>query len=228
MIRNIFFDLDDTLFDFKRAESEAIRETFIKLGIEHSDESISLYSKINRSCWEMLERRELTRAEVLTKRFELLFSTLGIEGDPDKTQKIYERELSLRGYYIDGAEELLHELSREYDIYLATNGIITVQEPRIASTGISKYVKNIFISERLGFDKPDKRFFERAFSQIEGFRHDESIIIGDSLSSDILGGYNAGIKTVYFNPKGKSTEGSVRPDYEIRSLADIKKILGEL
>ena len=228
VIRNILLDLDDTLLDFHRAEAEAIRYTLKEFGIEPSDENVTLYSKINRSCWEKLELGEYTREEVLHRRFEILFDTLGVFGDSHETQKLYEYRLSLGAYYLDGAEALLDELYGKYKLYLATNGIVNVQSRRINDSGIGKYFDGIFVSERIGYNKPDKRFFDEAFLEIPNFKLDETIIIGDSLTSDIKGGLNAGIKTVLFNPKGRKNNTGITPHYEIRSLSELPKLIKEL
>ena len=131
MIKNVLFDLDDTLLDFHKAEAEAIRFTLKEFGIDPSDENVQLYSRINRSCWAKLETGEFTRDEVLHRRFDILFDTLGIAGDSHRTQKVYEYRLSLGAYYLDGAKELLDTLYGKYKLYLATNGIVNVQSRRI-------------------------------------------------------------------------------------------------
>lgn len=225
MVKNLLLDLDDTLLDFKRAEAIAIRDAFVELGIEPSDENVALYSKINRSCWAKLELGEYTRDEVLHKRFDMLFSRLGIKGNSHEAQKIYEVNLSRGAFYLPGARELLEELLGKYRLYLATNGIVNVQTPRIEASGIGKYFEDIFVSEKIGYNKPDKRFFDAAFSKIDGFRLEETVIVGDGLASDIKGGINAGIKTVYFNPKGQENTTDIIPDYEIRSLDELPELL---
>ena len=226
MIRNLFIDLDDTLFDFHRSEAKALSETFISLGITPTEENVALYSRINQGQWERLERREATREEILFKRFELLFSELGIENHtPSEAQSLYEGNLSKTYFYVDGAEELLMKLSGKYDIYIASNGTAVVQDSRIALSGIKKYVTGIFISQRVGYDKPSREFFDACFNSIENFKKEETIIVGDSLTSDILGGINAGIKTCLFNPKEKPGRNDIVPDYEIKTLAELIKIL---
>ena len=228
MIKNVLLDLDDTLLDFHRAEAEAIRHTLREVGIDPTDETVRLYSRINRSCWEKLELGEYTREEVLHKRFDILFDTLGTVGDSHATQRLYEYRLSLGAYYLDGAEELLDTLFGKYRLYLATNGIVNVQSRRIKDSGIGKYFDGIFVSERIGYNKPDKRFFDIAFLEIPDFSHSETVIIGDSLTSDIKGGLNAGIKTVFFNPKGQKNGTGITPHYEISSLSELPKLLKEI
>ena len=225
MIKNVLLDLDDTLLDFHRAEAEAIRHTLAEIGIDPTDETVALYSKINRSCWAKLETGEYTREEVLHRRFDMLFATLGVSGDSHETQKLYEYRLSLGAYYLDGAEELLDGLLGKYRLYLATNGIVNVQTRRIKDSGIGKYFDGIFVSERIGYNKPDKRFFDTAFLEIPSFDHRETVIIGDTLTSDSLGGITAGIKTVYFNPRGLKNDTGITPDYEIGSLNELPELL---
>lgn len=228
MIRNLLLDLDDTLLDFKKAEAIAIRETMAKIGVDPTDENVALYSRINRSCWAKLELGEYTREEVLHNRFDIFFEELGVTGDAHETQKIYEHKLSLGAYYLDGAKELLEDLLGNYRLYLATNGIVNVQTRRIADSGIAKYFDAIFISEKVGYNKPDKRFFDAVFEAIPDFKLDETVIVGDGLASDIKGGLGAGIKTVYFNPKNLENTTGIIPDYVIGSLSELPELLKKM
>lgn len=224
MIKTVFFDLDDTLFDFHAAEKVAILDTFITVGITPCEENAAVYSRINLSCWQKMERGEWTRDEVLVRRFELLFDELGISGDAVSTQAYYEDRLSREVSYIDGARELLDGLRGKYRLYITSNGTALVQDRRIGASGIAEYFDGIFISERVGAHKPSAEFFDRIFEQIGGERS-QTVIIGDSLTSDILGGINAGIHTVYYNPKGRKNGTDIMPEYEIGELAEIPCLL---
>ncbi len=221
----IFLDLDDTIFDFKRAEDQALRQTLNEIGINVNDEVVALYSKINKSCWEKLEKGEWTRVQVLGGRFALLFEAIGVAGDPEKTWKLYEYNIGSQSFMLDGAIELLDELSEKYDLYAASNGTATVQDRRIEKSGIARYFKDIFISQRVGYDKPDARFFEYALSKAGIKDKKDCVMIGDSLTSDIKGGKNAGITTVWYNHKGKEPAADIIPDYQASSLDMIPLIL---
>lgn len=221
----IFLDLDDTIFDFKRAEDQALRQTLNELGIKANDEVVDLYSKINKSCWEKLEKGEWTRVQVLSGRFAMLFETIGVEGDPEKTWKLYEYNIGSQSFMLDGAIELLDELSEKYDLYAASNGTATVQDRRIEKSGIARYFKDIFISQRVGYDKPDARFFEYALNKAGVTDLKDCVMIGDSLTSDIKGGKNAGITTLWYNPKSKEPPADIVPDYQASSLDMIPLVL---
>lgn len=228
MIRTILFDLDDTLLDFKASEAEALRYTLKTLGLDPTPEIIARYSVINQAQWELLEKKVLTRQQVLVRRFELLFKEYGIDCEAQKAQDMYHHRLSQGHYFLPGAQELLEEIKDQYDLYIVSNGTAAVQDGRIKSSGIAKYFKDIFISEHIGCDKPDPVFFERSFDKIPGFKKEEAVIIGDSLTSDIRGGNNVNVRTVWFNPKGLPGREGIHADYEIKALEEIPALLKTL
>ena len=228
MIKNVLLDLDDTIFDFHKAEKLALSKTLFGMGVEPTDEVTARYSEINASLWRKLEKGEMEREEILVSRFKLLFDEIGASCDALAARKSYEKNLSVGHYFIDGAPELLEALFGKYKLYLASNGTAAVQIPRIESSDIEKYFDGIYISEIVGFNKPDVRFFERIFGAIKDFSPAETLIVGDSLSSDIKGGKNAGVKTCLYNPCGKEISGDVIADYEIKSLSELPRLLSEL
>ena len=224
MLEFLLIDLDDTILDFQKAEEVALKKTLIQFGIAPDPDTCALYSRINRACWEALERGEMTRTQVAVGRFTELFSRLGISGDAAECNRYYWEQLSIGHYFLPGAEAALRELSQKYKLYIASNGTKSVQQPRLESAGIEKYFEDIFISEDMGADKPAKAFFHRAFARIPGFDPQKAMIVGDSLTSDIQGGINAGIATCWINPNRK-TAGNIKPDYEIQSLSQLKAFL---
>ncbi len=225
MIHNILFDLDDTLLDFGLAERIAIAKTLEQFGIEPHPERLARYSALNLAQWKLLEQGQLLRDEVKTRRFQLLFEELGAACSPLEAARCYEQLLGVGHYFIEGAEALLEALHQDYRLYLVTNGTATVQERRIESAKLAPFFSGVFISERLGFNKPDTRFFDCCFSKIPDFKRHETLIVGDSLSSDIKGGRDAGIRTVWFNLHRAEASGNVVPDYEIQRLSDLVDLL---
>lgn len=225
MIKNILFDLDDTILDFHKCERTALKETFIKIGVEHTDKILDRYSQINDMYWKRLEKGEITREQVLLGRFEMLFEEMGIECSSELAWKTYEEMLGNQYYFVEGALELLENLYGNYRLYIVSNGTASVQDRRIATAGLEKYFEKIFISQKIGVNKPDVRFFQTCFKEISDFRIEETIIIGDSLSSDIQGGIHAGIKTCWYNPKNLEKPKSMRIDYIVNSLDEIEEVL---
>lgn len=228
MIRNVLFDLDDTLFDFHKAEKIALTKTLVHFGIDPTEETLALYSTINAAHWKRLELGEISREEVKVGRYRELFETIGVECDPVKATAYYESMLAIGHYFMPGAPELLEELYRKYRLYIVSNGTAKVQEGRIGSSGIAKYMDGIFISQILDANKPDKQFFDICFAEIPDFLLSETVIIGDSLSSDIKGGINAGITTVWFNPKGIENDSDIKPDYTINELSEVPGLLSQI
>ena len=227
MMKNtiILFDLDNTLLDFDAAEAIALSKTLREFGLEPTDAILRRYNEINKRHWEMLEDGILTRPQVLVGRYEQLFKEFGIALDGAAAAKSYEYNLSLGHQFVPGAQKLLDELWGRYDMYIVSNGTACVQEGRLASSGIGKYFRDIFISELMGYDKPSKQFFDRCFARIKGFEPERAIIIGDSLTSDIRGGINAGIKTCWFNPKAVPGRDDIVPDYVVTQLEEIPSLI---
>lgn len=228
MIKNIFFDLDDTLLDFHQAERVALSKTLLEIGVNPTDCMLARYSEINAAQWRLLEEGKLTRAEVKVGRYRILFQEMGISCSPEKATAIYERFLGVGHYFIDGAEQLLTELYGKYSLFLASNGTLSVQKSRIASAGIERFFDAVFISQEIGADKPTAAFFDACFAKIPHLKRSETLIIGDSLTSDIRGGKNAGIVTVWFNPLSKDNHTDIFPDYTVHHLRDFPFLLRKL
>lgn len=228
MIRNILFDLDDTLLDFTHAERVALSSTLRHIGIEPTEAVLARYHELNAAQWRLLEQGKLTRDEVKARRYQLLFEELGVDCSPVETTRYYESRLALGHWFIDGAPELLDRLRGHYRLYIVTNGTEHVQESRIRSAGLAAYMDGVFISQQIGADKPQPAFFDHCFARIPGFRREETLIVGDSLTSDIRGGRDAGITTVWFNPRGVQNDTAIVPDHEIRQLAALLPLLRRL
>ena len=225
MFEFLFLDLDDTILDFKKAEHIALSKTLAGFGLDPTQEVLSRYSQINRAHWEALERKELTRDQVLLGRFQVLFSEFSLQVDPEKVARTYEHNLGIGHWFLPGAEEAVERLSKKYKLYLASNGTASVQKGRMTSANLYRFFEKVFVSQEIGANKPSTEYFERCFAQIPGFDKAKAIIVGDSLTSDILGGQNAGIATCWVNPNHKERRPDIRVDYEIEALSQLEGLL---
>lgn len=225
MIKFLLIDLDDTILDFHKAERIGLENTFRHYDVDPTEETIDLYLQINAAHWRALEQGKMTRKQVNEGRFTELFRQLGREVDGAQCAAYYLHQLSLTHDYLPGAEEAVAELSKKYRLFVASNGSASVQGPRMANSGLNAYIEQTFVSEALGENKPSKAYFDICFSRIADFDPEKTIMVGDSLTSDIQGGINAGIRTCWFNPAGKVNTTSIRPDYEIRALSELDALL---
>lgn len=228
MLKTIFFDLDDTLLDFTRSEAAALRRVLTEVDAPAGDSVLQRYHAINAAQWELLEEGKLTRDEVLVRRFALLFAELGLERSAEAVCERYEEYLKEGRWLLPGVPELLETLSPRYALYIASNGSAEVQHRRLDASGLRPWFQGIFISEEVGFDKPSAAFFDACFAAIPGFSKETALMVGDSLTSDIRGGRNAGLRTCWFNPHGKPRRADIQPDYEIAALEELPELLASL
>ena len=228
MYEFLFLDLDDTILDFHKAERIAISKTIRQFGVEPTEEILNRYHVINKWHWEQLELGKLTRAQVLENRFGMLFEELGVPVDKAACAKVYERNLSQGHWFLPGAEEAVERLSKKYRLFLASNGTASVQKGRMTSANLYRFFERVFVSQEIGHNKPSKAYFEGAFAQIPGFDKNKCLMVGDSLTSDIRGGINAGIKTCWVNPGGMPHPEDIRPDYQIQYLHQLEDLLENL
>ena len=223
--RIALFDADNTLLDFTRAERTAICACLSARGLPHGEDTVSVYSAINISHWKRLEKGETTRDRLKVERFEDFFSAVGYGGDPILMARDYEATLGQQTCLLDGALELIQALHGKCALYIVTNGTASVQETRFGGCALAPYFDDCFISEAMGCAKPEKRFFDLVAAAIPHFDPKEALVIGDSLSSDIQGGINAGLDTCWFNPTGKPAPADMPITYTVRRLSEIQDVL---
>ena len=228
MFKAILWDVDGALLDFKAAESKAVKSLFIDYSLgECTDEMIKTYSSINDKYWEMLERNEMTKPEILVGRFAEFFRVMGI--DPSIAPQFnddYQDRLGDTIAFRDSSYDIVKLLKGKILQYVVSNGTTVAQTKKLRLSGLGELVDGVFLSESIGIEKPNIGFFDEVFRVLEGIEPDEMLIVGDSLTSDIKGGNNAGIKTCWYNPDGKKNSDEYHIDYEITDLHKIYEILG--
>lgn len=221
----VLLDADETIFDFKRAEAHSLKKMLESFDIEFTDERLARYSAINLSLWKALEQNTITRDRLKTLRFEKFFSEIGVSDvDCVLANDRYLDNLSNATFLIDGAEEFVKKLHEYCKIYIATNGLIKAQTRRFSQSAIADYIDGAFISEQIGYTKPDKAYFEYIFEQLNITDKSRMIILGDSLTSDMQGGKNAGITTCLYC-RGSKMPNSPLCDYQISDYNDFFDIL---
>lgn len=199
----VLLDADGTLFDFARSEREAIAETLEAIGTEPVAPIVRRYSQINESLWKQLERGEIQKSVLFYRRFECLFAEFDIHASAHDAAELYMQSLSKKGYLLDGAENFCRNLSEVARLYIVTNGTERIQQGRFAKSGLRPYFQDVFISDRIGYEKPHAEYFAYVETHISNFDRSKTLLVGDSLTSDICGGIQAGIPVCWYNPEGK-------------------------
>lgn len=224
MIKAILIDIDDTLLDFGKSADKAIEICFAKHGLPFSEITTETFHKINDGLWKQIERKELTKTEMYGLRWPTILEALGLTLEGVDLETEFRSTLSGIAIPVEGAYGMLDYLFEKYPLYAATNSSYAHQFKRMTESRMLKYFKKMFVSETVGALKPAKEFFDFCLKEIGGVAPNEVVIIGDSLTSDIKGGRDYGLTTVWFSPDGKS-HGDVAPDYTVQRLEEIKSIL---
>lgn len=217
----LLLDADETLLDFHKAEAQALESAFFIQHLPYNEDILKLYSTVNKKCWEEFEQGVLTKQQLLIERFRRLFALLPITADAESLRQIYQEELGKGAFLINGAYEVCRKLSLQCSLYIITNGVSAIQYSRLSKSGLDKLVKDIFVSEEIGFQKPQKAYFDEVFRRLGNPSRDKILLVGDSLSADIRGGIDAGIDTCWYNPHGKEKPADMEITYV---LDDIKKL----
>ena len=221
----ILMDMDGTLMDFDACESKALETVFARHGYPYSPEIRRLYNGINSRLWKEYEKGSTTKAIIKSTRFSELFQLIGVKGDGAAFNIEYLDELGKNWFPIEGCFELCRILSSHFRLYMATNGVSRTQRNRVKGCGLEPFFSGMFISEEIGVQKPLSGFFEYAASHIPGFKKEETLMVGDSLTSDMKGGIDFGLSTCWFNRKHAENPG-FPITYEIHSLLELPPLLG--
>ena len=227
MYKYLLWDVDGTVLDFLASEDYAIKFLFKKYNIGVcTDEMIKQYSAINTKYWQKLERGEMTKREILIGRFYEFFGLIGADVSiAEDFNRDYQVTLGDHIEFVQKAEEILLSQKGKYKLVAVTNGTKVAQDKKLHLSGLDKVFDEIFISENVGFEKPDIKYFDYVFDSLGITDKREALIIGDSLTSDIKGGYNAGIDTCWFNPLNKPNTLNIPVTYEIDDLGKLYNIV---
>lgn len=223
--QTVLFDADDTLLDFGRAEDAALRDALLRIGVHPDEKTVATYSAINDALWKKLERGETTKEALRTDRFREFCRICGIDTDVVALARSYTEFLSTKSFLVDGAMECCRKLAPFCALYVVTNGIGSVQRGRFDPSPLFPLFRAAFISEELGFEKPRREYFEAVAAKIPQFDKKSTLIVGDSLTSDISGGIAFGIDTCWFNAKGKVLPDGIKPTYTVTRLEDVVPLI---
>ena len=218
----LLMDADDTIFDFPKCEYNALKETITKNGLTFTDETHEIFSRINNSLWKKFEINQITRSELKIQRFRQLAQACFRDfPNPDILADTYINELAKQPVLIDGAFEALQKITQKFDVYIITNGLSKVQRGRFGKSPITPLIKDIFISDEMGVNKPGKEYFDKVLAQIPEKDTSKILVVGDSLTSDMQGGKNAGLMTCLYDSKNKITLPHPLCDFKVTNLNDI-------
>ena len=228
MIRALLWDVDGTLLDFQAAERAAIVSLFSEFGLGPCSEAmVRRYSAINDGFWKRLERGEITKPQVLVGRFEVFFAECGLDVSlAPAFNARYQLALGDTIVFRDDALNLVRELRGRVKQYVVSNGTVAAQTKKLTLSGLGALMDGIFLSEEVGAEKPSSHFFDSVFAVLAPVTPAEAMIVGDSLTSGILGGRRAGLVTCWYNPHGASAPDRSLIDCEITDLRDVPALLG--
>lgn len=222
----ILWDVDETLLNFKKSQEYALNAAFAQFGRELTPQMLQRYDEINEGFWKRLERGETDKKTLLPGRFLQLFEEFAIQGIAvEQFQAAYQEELGGVYFYMEDSYQLCLALSGHYRQFVVTNGVASTQRKKLRLAGFDRIMEDIFISEEIGAVKPSGAFFEACFQRIDGCDRNRTLIVGDSLTSDMKGGAGCGIDTCWYNPRALANDTDIAVTYEIRSLWEITEIL---
>lgn len=220
----VFIDIDDTLLDFTKCANDAIKSACNKFGVPYTTTLVDTFHPINLDLWHRLEKKEMTKEKLFDTRFQIVFDKLGIKADGIAFETAFRENFHESAILVDGARDLLEYLRSKYEVYVASNASMHQQTNRMKRAELDGYIDGYFVSEEIGFPKPQKEFFDACFKALPDVKPQDVVMIGDSLSADIKGACEYGLKTIWYNHRNEPTS-DVKCDYIVSRLSEVKNIL---
>ena len=225
----ILFDADNTLLDFDAAESKALADTLRNYGIEPDAETVQTYRTINGELWRQLEKGQIRRDKLMAERFTRFLKAVNAAGSGAEMNQYYLDQLSTHpDLAAPNVLDVMKELAEVATLAVVTNGFDRVQSRRVAESGLKEFVEEVFVSEKLDSEKPNRKIFDTALRSLGVENRERVLMVGDSLTSDIQGGINAGLDTCWYNPNHAENPGKVCPSYESSNLEELSQLVREL
>lgn len=204
MIKAIFFDIDDTILDYGKCAVSTLKGACQMLGVPYSQALGQEYRRVDDALWAMQKAELLTIPEVLDRRNTHMMDYLGLT-DGMSFQEAFIAAFAESAELVDGVEAVLKSLKhRGIPLYCASNGFYDVQRTRLTKAGVMDYFDKLFVSDTVGCEKPNPRFFAHCLAET-GFAPQEVLMVGDSLAADIKGALAAGWNVCFFNKHGKDS-----------------------
>ena len=224
----ILFDADNTLLNFDVAESKALADTLRNYGIEPDAETVQTYRTINGELWHQLEKGQIRRDKLMAERFTRFLKAVNAAGSGAEMNQYYLDQLSTHpDLAAPNVLDVMKELAEVATLAVVTNGFDRVQSRRVAESGLKEFVEEVFVSEKFDSEKPNRKIFDTALRSLGVENRERVLMVGDSLTSDIQGGINAGLDTCWYNPNHAENPGKVIPTYEIASLEELYPLVME-
>lgn len=220
MYKALFFDVDDTLIDFGLSSKAALSAAFAELSMPYTEESERVFHEVNDEMWHRVEKGELTRPRLYETRFSVIFDRLGLSADAQEADRLFRQYLCEIAIPMENAQKTLAALSERYPIYAASNAPHLQQIRRLTGAGLIGYMKKVFTSDAIGASKPSREFFEACFAELP-YRPDEVLMIGDSVTADVIGAMDFGMHACYFDRKGKGLPEGVSPELTVSTLHEL-------
>ncbi len=225
MIKVVLLDVDNTLMDFHACARQSMEFTARELGVCWPDNMFELFTPINNELWHQVEKEQLTVDELHKIRWNKIFDAAGIDFDGWVFEQHFLQNIAKGSATVEGARELVEYLAPKYTLCVASNAPYYQQVSRMTNADLLRYFDHLFISERIGHAKPKKEFFDACLAQLPGIKKEEIVMIGDSISADIVGAHNYGLETVWFNFGNEPEEKGAMADHIVYSLSQIHQLL---